>query len=402
MKQTPSRRLWVLGSILTVLITGCQMEAATGTWEVERGVVGDTTIVHTVAGQVWRQEMGAVEDLTIGVLDGPEELIFGEVFRLAEDRHGGVYVHDRQGPIIRHYDANGEFVSEVGGAGEGPEEYQSLILGMVVDPSGTLYVSDWGNGRIVRFTESGEPLDPWPLASAYLTTDLGTWIFEDGRGRILVRGSVDDHPALLVLEGGEVVDTLRVPKLEGMPDLRGGPYSVDLYWGWSRQGHFVVGVSNEYSFEARRAGGVLRVSRAVEALPVFRPEADAWIAQFEWMEREPAYRPPEGEWIPARMPPFREITVGADGRTWVRRNTHPVEIAAPVPSDGQPPVNWAQPYLFDVFDADGSYLGEVEFPEGVAPMLFGASHIWGVRRGDFDEQYVTRMSLLPVDPQAGS
>ena len=291
---------------------------------------------------------------------------------------------------------------EVGGAGQGPGEYQSLSLGMVVDPSGTLHVNDWGNGRMVRFAENGEPLDPWPLSSAFFTTDPGTWVFEDGPGRILVRGSVDDHPALLVIEAGEVVDTLRVPKLEGMPALRGGLYRVELYWGWSPEAHFVVGVSDGYSFEARLGSGVLRVSREVEALPVFRPEADEWIAYFEWMAaRMPGYSPPEGEWIPSTMPPFREITVAEDGRIWVRRNTHPVEIETTGVSNGSPPISWAQPYLFDVFEADGSYLGEVAFPERVAPMLFGAEHIWGVRRGDFDEQYVTRMSLEPVDRQAG-
>ena len=130
--------------------------------------VGDTLTVFTVSGQVWPHEMTPSVDLSIGVLEGDPSFIFGEVTRLAEDRAGGIYVFDRQAPLIRHYNSVGEHIGDVGGAGDGPGEYRSRSLGMAVDPEGILYVSDWGNGRINRYLPSGDALDSWRVDAPYL------------------------------------------------------------------------------------------------------------------------------------------------------------------------------------------------------------------------------------------
>lgn len=376
----------------------CGGESTSTKWEMQRQVAGDTTTVHTVAGQVWPSEVRLSEDLEIGVLDGPTELVFGEISRLAEDPHGGIYVLDSQVPEIRHFDPTGEFVGPVGRSGEGPGEYGHLSLGMVVDSAGVLYVHDWANPpRILRFTEDGRALDPWILDSAFLTTVRGTWIYSDASGRLLVTTRVDGRPALLVLEDGQVTDTLAVPRLPGMPREHGGPYRIETYWSWHPDGYFVVGVSNEYSLEARRSDGVLRIRRDVEELPVHADEADAYRRRFEWMGQQPAYRPPEGEWIPSTMPPFRGIEVSSDGRIWVRRNTHPIQIPVDENPDRPPPIGWTQPFVYDVFEADGTFLGQVRFPERFEPHLFGAGYVWGVRRGDLDEEYVVRLSIRTAD-----
>jgi hypothetical protein len=383
--------------LASAFVLGCQSASTTGTWKASRDVVGDTTTVHTLSGQIWPSGVELVEVVTIGVLEGPDELMFGNVTRLAEDQEGGIYVLDAQGPIIRHFDSTGAFLGNVGGAGQGPGEYGGLSLGMVVDSSGTLYMLDWGQGRIVRFAPEGQALAPWPLASSYQSTRPGTWLYSDGPGRILVptRGTATGQPALMLIEDGQVIDSLAVPRLLGMPALRSEPYGVDTYWSWSPAGHYVVGVSNAYSLEAHAPSGVLRIKRDVPPLAVHPEEAASLRRQFEWMEIHPDYRPPEGDWIPSQMPPFRGIDVGRDGRIWVRRNTQPIPIAVDVVDspDIPPSVPWAQPFLFDVFEEDGSYLGEVRFPDQVQPFVFGSGHVWGVRRGDLGEDYVVKLAL---------
>ena len=279
------RYICTLAAIFTL---ACGEESTSTSWEVERQVAGDTTTVHTLAGQIWLAEVELTEDLAIGVLEGPVHLIFGEVTRMAEDRHGGIYVLDGQVPEIRHFDRTGEFLGTVGRAGGGPGEYQPLSLGMVVDSAGVLYMHDWANSpRLVRFAEDGGPLDPWPVGSLFVTTRPGTWLFSDAPGRVLVTTQVDGQPALLVLEDGELTDTLPVPRLSGMPDRGGGPYRIETYWSWHPDGYFVVGVSNEYALDERRPGGVLRIRRDVEKLPVHPDEAAAYRRLFEWMERQP-------------------------------------------------------------------------------------------------------------------
>jgi hypothetical protein len=348
-----------------------------------------------VAGQVWR-DVSLSEDLVIGALDGPEHLIFGEVSRMTEDRHGGIYVLDGQVPELRHFDRNGQFLGPVGRSGGGPGEYGRRSLGMVVDSAGVLYLHDWANRRIVRFTVDGRPLDGWTLNSSFLTTRRGTWVYNDDPGRLLVTTRVGDNLdnlALLVLEDGDVADTMAVPQLPRMPRERGGPYQIERYWSWHPDGYFVVGVSDDYSLEARRADGVLRIRRSVERLPVHPEEASAWRRQFEWMEEHPSYRAPVGEWLPSNMPPFRGIEAGKDGRIWVQRNTHPIEISVNDRPDRPPAVGWQQPFLYDVFGPDGSFLGEVRFPDRFEPHLFGPDYVWGVRRGDLNEQYVVRHAI---------
>lgn len=375
------------------LVLACGSESASTSWAVRREVAGDTTIVHTLGGQTWAHEVRLREDLTIGLLDGPPELLFGEISRLAEDVQGGIYVLDRQVPAIRHFSRTGEFVRTVGRSGQGPGEYGTLSLGMVVDSADVLYVHDWGNRRIVRFAGDGRALDPWILKSSFLTTVRGAWLSSNRAGQLMVAARVNDDPALLVLEDGEVSDTLVVPWLPGVPDRRGGPYRVDRYWSWHPGGYFVAGVSNEYSLEVHRPDGVLKIRRDVARQSVHSEEADAYRRLFEWMERQPAYRPPEGEWIPSAMPPFSGIESGSDGRIWVRRNTHPVRIPVDQSPDGRPPVGWAQPFAYDVFESDGTFLGEVRFPELFEPHLFGPGYVWGVRRGNLDEEYVVRIRI---------
>jgi hypothetical protein len=57
--------------------------------------------------------------------------------------------------------------------------------------------------------------------------------------------------------------------------------------------------------------------------------------------------------------------------------------------------NWPfyAPLLFDVFEPDGTYLGEVPIPRDVAPYVFGSDRIYGVRAGKYDELYVVRYAL---------
>jgi 6-bladed beta-propeller len=379
----------VVTACTILFCTACAPPPADSEWVAEESHSGDTLTVFTISGDVWRGARSPSIDLSIGVLDGDPSFMFGEVTRVAEDRSGGIYVFDRQAPVIRHYDSNGEYVGNVGGPGSGPGEYRGLSLGMAVDSDGILYVSDWGNGRINRYLPTGEALGPWQIDAPFLTTDPGRWVFTEGAGRLLLRA----RSSILVVERGEVVDTLRIPEQGGLPNRRGGPYRVDQYWGWHPTGHVVVGVSDSYMLEHYRAGEILRFGRRVDLLPVHKPEAEQWRRRFEWMEAQPTSRAPEGEWIPDHMPPFSGLQVADDGNAWVRRNVTPIETESAGSEGGPPPVTWRQPHVYDVFDSDGRYLGEVTFAKDIEPLLFGRGTIWGIRRGSFDEEYVVRMSL---------
>jgi hypothetical protein len=50
--------------------------------------------------------------------------------------------------------------------------------------------------------------------------------------------------------------------------------------------------------------------------------------------------------------------------------------------------------VYDVFEADGSFLGSVRLPPRVSVSVFRGDQVWGVRRGEFDESYVVRLRLM--------
>lgn len=62
-----------------------------------------------------------------------------------------------------------------------------------------------------------------------------------------------------------------------------------------------------------------------------------------------------------------------------------------------PPLRWREPVVFDVFDPDGRYLGEVRAPEGFSlnpsPYIRG-DRVWAVVRDELDVSYVVRFRVV--------
>ena len=49
--------------------------------------------------------------------------------------------------------------------------------------------------------------------------------------------------------------------------------------------------------------------------------------------------------------------------------------------------------MFDVFEPDGAYLGEVRVPPRTNPLVFQRDRVWGLQSGEFGETYVVRFRL---------
>ena len=58
-----------------------------------------------------------------------------------------------------------------------------------------------------------------------------------------------------------------------------------------------------------------------------------------------------------------------------------------------PPQTWREPAVYDVFEADGVYLGAVRLPPRTAIHWFGREYLWGISGGEMDENYVVRLRL---------
>lgn len=69
---------------------------------------------------------------------------------LALDNRGRLYVSDPEGYRILVFDANGQFLTTWGDFG-GTDSSFALVSGVAIGPDGSIYVSDAGNNRLMRF-----------------------------------------------------------------------------------------------------------------------------------------------------------------------------------------------------------------------------------------------------------
>src|ERR1041384_839829 len=390
----------LLLATLTVASGACtRPERAETALQVQRDTVGDTVFVRTIAGSLWRGQARLEEELSIGAREGADEYMFGEVTAITPDGAGGFYVFDRQVPALRHFDHGGRFIKTLGGEGEGPGEYKSIV-GMALRRDGRLTVFDAENHRIVLYEVDGTPSEHWRINSSLY---VGQALLVDSMDQTYVKiltewGQPLRWPwpiGLLHIDArGRVVDTMRPPRIEGEPQAPWGPLSPEKVWALDPYAT-VVGVNDRYAFEIRKPNGQdVRVSRQYRPLPVSGDEWRAYEARRAWKNKheEPSEPPPT---TPRTKPAYRAFTVAQDGRIWVRRYmpVSPLEVKPSSDPNAPPPFPFTEQVGFDVFDADGVYLGEVLVPPKTDIYWIGTDELYGVRRGDLDEEYVVRLRL---------
>lgn len=90
----------------------------------------------------------------VGSMDGELWETFGEIGGTAFDADGNLYVFDRQGSRIVVVDPDGNFLREVGQAGEGPGEFR-MAMNFAVMPDGRVLVADLGHRAYQLFGADG-------------------------------------------------------------------------------------------------------------------------------------------------------------------------------------------------------------------------------------------------------
>lgn len=95
------------------------------------------------------------EVFRIGSIDGAAWETFGEIAGMAFDAAGNLYVLDRQASRITMVDSEGNFVREIGQAGEGPGEFR-MALHFTAMRDGRLVVADLGHRSYQLFDANGD------------------------------------------------------------------------------------------------------------------------------------------------------------------------------------------------------------------------------------------------------
>ena len=87
--------------------------------------------------------------------DGEGE--FNMPWGLASDSDSNIYVADWRNDRIQKFTSDGEFLQAWGGS-DAEDGVFNRPSGLAVDADGVLYVADWGNERVQVLTQRGERL----------------------------------------------------------------------------------------------------------------------------------------------------------------------------------------------------------------------------------------------------
>jgi hypothetical protein len=411
----------VAAAVATVFAACSGSEGAgAGSWTAVADTTGDTITVRTTAGSVWGETTRLVEEVRIGTMDGADEYIIGDPRSIAVGNDGVIYLLDRQVPVVRAYGPDGTHLYDIGRSGGGPGEYESPDA-MATLPDGRVIVKDPGNARVAVFSPEGAFLENWRHGGGFNTSR-----------RYYVDSAGYSYPMILLNMGtapwdwlyglsrtspsGELLDTLAAPtwdyeiaqvtgSREGSSSSSQVPFTADVSWTFSPHGYFVGGLSTDYRVDLFRPDAPhLRIERQWTPVPVQSAEAEE--RRRRMTER---FRRQFGSWrwngpdIPDTKPPYSDMFADFDGRIWVVLSQEAVatmteeEAREEERISGRVPLRFREPAAFDVFDAEGRYLGFVRAPASLRtdpePLARGDT-VWAVVRDELDVPSIVRFRMV--------
>jgi hypothetical protein len=385
---------------------------------VRTDTVGDTIIVRTERGSVWGNPPRLTEVVRIGALEGSDEYVFGRIAAVVVAPDGRIHVLDTQVPTVRVYDGDGRHLLSFGRRGEGPGEMRQPT-GLALMPDGRVLVSDPGNARVSVYSADGDALESWHMSGGFFT-DNQIRVTADGRAFVVTLlgepGSAG-MTAGLVRTGpqGTPSDTIVPPTWDFEPptltaqlqrgesrsmSLANVPFAPTTSWTLLPDGRVAGGVSTRYAIDIiENDARIRRIERASE--PVYVAPGERSYHEHRTtsnMRRtDPNWRW-SGPAIPDAKAPFSNVRADADGRLWVRVATAgeivpPAERPEPQPGAAAGPEPWREPLAFDVFEADGRFLGTVTPPRRFTFHGARGDQLWGTILDEYDVAYVVVLKL---------
>lgn len=414
------------GLSMTAVLAACSSEnAQTAGTLIERvDSAGVEIVMNPAVGHM--AGFSLVEEVRLGSMDeaGPEQ--FSQVYSLGIDDDGRFFVGNNATATVRVFEADGSFSREFGGRGDGPGEV-SNINDLVVSGDDVVLVDWQRGGEAVRFGTDGTLKEEWSLRSSGLTFVSGRadrWLVgrypptpRDLAPREEFLGHFDIFASSFAAsEQGEPVYRIPTRPLygtpSGFPDW--GLFPRDWAWAFDGTGRLYVASPDGYQidvigtegrsrsirrvFEPRRiteadvAEARARMLHVFDTLSRFpREEMDRQQAQFAARLDVQAGFP-----LPEVHAPFEALVVSNGGWIWaqLKDTSDPADAAARGAFggfDNFPPTetHW------DIFDPEGTYLGQVTLPPRFRAEAVDGLAVTGVWADDFDVEYVIRYRAVP-------
>lgn len=396
-------------ALMVALLSACS-STETSDWA---GSVSDSAgviLVSNPAEGLWEAD-GAwtfAEEYRVGGLEAPEEAQFGLVVALDIDEAGNVYVADQQARRIKVFGPGGDFLRTIGAPGSGPGEISQALAGVWVK-DGEIWAADVANLRINRYTLDGASVGAVPLdfsRGVPVRWDrVGSTVVAQMRSMAALGMAENPGGDPVVTLGEEVQDTLLVlGRGESLAVTAAGQarftiFETEPIWDAAADGRLVSAMNSEYRVEVRAGDGTLQrvITKPFEVRPV--SEADQTMilgALRRLMESQGA--PPQavdqfmaGVGFARSYPAMAQVLAGPEGTVWVQG----IRTAEDVAGGGEEfnPQDLGAD-RWDVFDAEGRYLGVLNLPDRFTPLRMDGDAFWGVQRDEFDVNSVVRYRLV--------
>ena len=278
-----------------------------------------------------------------------DDLVFGNIARVASDARGRIYVADYQNPVVHVFSTTGALISTIGGPGEGPGEFED-VDDVVVGPNGKVYVWDGWLVRLSIFEEraSGEFEFSDMVSIAGHNGQVPSSILGVGsQGMVFLYitpyGFCDECSntgtrslnAMLVDENGQAVgeplvtlpsnERVEVVRQDGVT-VKPKPFGSTSTITMSASGMLYSGWSDAINIRARSLSGDKQKTfrRDYAPLPVTRRELNAAVEDWSREEREALRK----SGMPRIRPVFKNFVVDDNSCIWVQTSAATGEATA--------------------------------------------------------------------------
>ena len=257
--------LSALNSVAAVLLgwlgAGCSPGDA-GPSAIVQDSAGVEMVRHGSLADYDRPTYSAEYLLTIGVMDGPSELLFAEVGGVEVLDDGIVAILDRQASEVRTFSPDGSFLRRISRQGSGPGEISGrATMALVGMGSGRFLLPDAINQTVTVFGSEGELVEShgWNIMETYMPewraasdTSLAVRIWsESAEWEVVAHRSVT----------GTVLDTLAVFAVRPSFDATDGRFLLfpdRIVWSTREPGEVAAGWMSEPRVALYRQGQLVR------------------------------------------------------------------------------------------------------------------------------------------------
>ncbi|MGD2294539.1 MAG: 6-bladed beta-propeller [Candidatus Aminicenantes bacterium] len=310
------------------------------------------------------------EELTIGEAEGREEYMFQNIYTVAVNGRGDIYVMDTKAHHVKAFDKDGRYLRTIGRPGQGPGELY-LPRSLVYTDRDEIVVGNISN--ISYFTSEGVYVKSIPLSAAQiLSIDI------DNAGNIFGY-SIDREKMVYALKkyDPELNELLfygssPLPTEEYRRTGKRNAFFTLLRWDIINGDQVVTGYPEEgYVIKILDSSGSLIRKIEKDYTPIEITQKD--------FEEEIAGHPPEFKkdyYAPKYFPPFWTLRADDEGRIWVTTSERT--------ADGER-------RIYDVFDVEGKYILKMALK--ASPRIFKNKKMYTIEEDEEGYQSVKRYSL---------